>query len=389
MKILYHHRIASKDGQYVHLEELVAALRRAGHEVILVGPTVVDASDFGSEGGFIHSLRKALPQFVYEILEFAYSGVAWWRLRRAAMRHRPDVIYERYNLFFPAGIWVSKQLRIPLILEVNAPLYEERMKYGGISLDGLAHWSQNYAWRNADVVLPVTSVLAGMVAASGAESDAIAVVHNGVVLERYDGLPERDAVKKRFGIDGSVTLGFVGFIREWHRLDIVIEALRDQALADASLLVIGDGPAREALQEQAQRAGLNDRVVFTGLVQRTDLIETMAAFDVALQPHVVSYASPLKLFEYMAMSLPVIAPDTPNIREVLTHGEDSLLVPAGDQQSMHDALVRLVRNDDLRVRLGRGARLRIESGCFTWDNNARRVAEIATRLKSGHPGGAE
>ena len=131
MKVLYHHRIASKDGQYVHLRELVEALERAGHEVILAGPRIVDSGDFGSEGGLFGSLRKALPQFVYEALEFGYSLVAWSRLRRLARTHRPDLIYERYNLFSPVGIWVSRQLCIPLILEVNAPLYEERAEFGG------------------------------------------------------------------------------------------------------------------------------------------------------------------------------------------------------------------------------------------------------------------
>ena len=380
MKILYHHRIASKDGQYVHLEELVAALRRAGHEVVLAGPKIVDSGAFGSEGGSFASLRNALPQFAYEVLEFAYSVVAWARLFRAARRFRPDVIYERYNLFFPAGIWVARQLGIPLILEVNAPLYEERARYGGIRLSRLARWSQNYVWCNADAALPVTSVLADMVAAAGADRGAISVVHNGVVPERYADLPERSAAKRELGIGRGITLGFVGFIREWHRLDTVIDALRDSALADANLLVVGDGPARKALENQAQQAGLGERVRFTGLVQRSDLINTMASFDVALQPHVVSYASPLKLFEYMAMGLPIVAPDTDNIREVLTNEEDSLLVPVGDRDAIHSALVRLVQDEALRSRLGEGARTRILSGGFTWDKNASRVAAIAADL---------
>ena len=380
MKILYNHRIASKDGQYVHLKEMVDALRRAGHEVQLVGPDIVDSADFGSAGGIVGSLKRVLPQLFYEILEFAYNVVAWVRLYRAARRHRPDVIYERYNLFFVAGVWVSRQLDIPLILEVNAPLFEERARYGGISLSRLARWSQQYVWRNADAVLPVTSVLAATVVAAGADCGSISVIHNGVVLDRYDDLPDRPEAKKRFGLEGGVTLGFVGFIREWHRLDYVIDAMCDSALADANLLVVGDGPAREALQRQADQAGLGARVVFTGLVSRADIIGTSAAFDIALQPHVVAYASPLKLFEYMAMGLPVIAPDTPNIREVLTHDQDSLLVPPGDRTTMYDALVRLVQDQELRTRLGEGARSRIETGGFTWDNNARRVAAIAAEL---------
>jgi glycosyltransferase involved in cell wall biosynthesis len=384
LKILYHHRIASKDGQYVHLRELVDALERAGHEIILAGPKIVDSADFGNEGGLVRSLKNVLPRFMYESLEFGYSLVSWRRLRRLAKQHRPDIIYERFNLFSPAGTWVGKQLGIPLILEVNAPLYEEREEYGGISLERLARWSQAYVWRNADAVLPVTSVLARLVTKSGVPRDAVTVFHNGVVLDRYDGTHRRSALRERFGVSGSVVLGFVGFIREWHRLDYIIEAMRDPALANTKLLVVGEGPARESLQQQARDAGLASRVVFAGLVSRSGLIDMLGAFDVALQPHVVSYASPLKLFEYMAMGLPIIAPDTANIREVLTHDKDSLLVPVADRAAVHDALLQLASDAGLRARLGQAARARITSGGYTWDNNAKRVAAIAADLCGRH-----
>jgi hypothetical protein len=92
MKILFHHRIRSKDGQFVHLEELSRALVRLGHEIILIGPAAIEKEEFGSDAGLIDALKKNLPAFVYELLEFAYSIPAFLRLWRAARRHRPDGI---------------------------------------------------------------------------------------------------------------------------------------------------------------------------------------------------------------------------------------------------------------------------------------------------------
>src|SRR5215472_1443816 len=99
MKILYHHRIRSKDGQFVHLEELTRALIQLGHEIVFVGPKTIDKEEFGADAGWVAKLKKLLPRFLYELLEFGYSFPAFFRLWRAVRVHCPDGIYERYNLF--------------------------------------------------------------------------------------------------------------------------------------------------------------------------------------------------------------------------------------------------------------------------------------------------
>src|SRR5271167_5107971 len=133
MKILYHHRIRSKDGQYVHLEELTQALRAAGHEIILVGPSAIEKEEFGAEAGIVVHLKRWLPRSLYELLEFSYSLWAYARLRVVIRRHKPDCIYERCNLFQVAGAWVKRTCGLPMLLEVNAPLLEERQQYGGVA----------------------------------------------------------------------------------------------------------------------------------------------------------------------------------------------------------------------------------------------------------------
>ena len=117
MKILYHHRIASKDGQYVHVEELTNAFIELGHEIIFVAPSIADKSEFGSDGGFITRLKQILPKPVYELLELSYSLLIAFKLIRAVLHHKPDFIYERYNLYQPAGVIVAKLLKLQIFLE--------------------------------------------------------------------------------------------------------------------------------------------------------------------------------------------------------------------------------------------------------------------------------
>ena len=106
----------------------------------------------------------------------------------------------------------------------------------------------------------------------------------------------------------------------------------------------------------------------------------VAAFDIALQPAVVPYASPLKLMEYLVLGKAIIAPRTPNLLEVLRDGENALLFDEAASAGLEQALSQLCTNEALREKLGAGAYATIEKLDLTWDGNARRVVDLASRL---------
>src|SRR6478609_6790674 len=95
MRILYSHRIGSRDGQSVHVEELVAALRQAGHEVLVVGPRIYEKAELGGASGLVSSIRRLLPGAVNEVAELAYNIPAYRRLHRACRSFKPHLSYER------------------------------------------------------------------------------------------------------------------------------------------------------------------------------------------------------------------------------------------------------------------------------------------------------
>ncbi|HME24125.1 MAG TPA: glycosyltransferase family 4 protein [Acetobacteraceae bacterium] len=368
MRILYSHRIQSRDGQSVHLEEMVAALRADGHEVLVVGPGLYDQAEFGGESRLVSLIRARLPPWIGALAEVAYNVPAWWRLWQAARRFRPDLIYERYNLFHLAGTWLARWSRVPLFLEINAPLVAERVRFGGLGLPGLATRLEAYVWRSADKVLVVTGVLKRMVEQAGVPADRIQVVPNGIDPAEFAPATRCE------GHNGRVVLGFVGFVRDWHGLDGVIAAMaaaHDAAPID--LVVVGDGPARAALERQAATLGLADRVRFTGLQAREQVPALVAGFDIALQPRAVEYASPLKIFEYMAAGRAIVAPDQENIREILRDSETALLFDPSRPEAMWQAILRLAGDADLRNRLGVAAGAEIARRDYTWAGNARRV----------------
>src|SRR4051812_25935603 len=134
MRILYHHRLASKDGQYVHVDEIVTALRRLGHDVAVAGPALTDATAFGGEAGLVSTLKRWLPKAAYEVLELGYGIAAERRLTKAARAHRAEVIYERYNLHLPAGARVARRVGVPFPLEGHRPPGPGGGRVGGLGL---------------------------------------------------------------------------------------------------------------------------------------------------------------------------------------------------------------------------------------------------------------
>jgi len=388
VRILYHHRTASKDGQAVHIEELIQALREQGHEVRVVAPEAGGDGDMGAEVGWVRQLRDRLPKALYECLELGYSLLAYLRLARAAREFRPDAIYERYNLFLLAGLMLKWRLRLPLLLEVNAPLVDERNRFGGLGLPWLARWAEGLVWRGADVVLPVTQVLAGHVKARGVPAERIAVIANGINEAHFAAAPAPAAAKAALGWPDALVLGFTGFVRDWHGVDRVLRWLaRDDTPHNARLLVVGDGPARAELEALARELAIEPRVRFTGVVPREQVPSLVAAFDIALQPAVVPYASPLKLFEYLALGKAIVAPRQPNIEEVLVDGRNALLFDAAAGGALEAALTRLCHDAALREQVAAGAAATINQLGLTWRGNAQRVVALATalRLRAGLP----
>ena len=373
LRILYSHRIQSKDGQSVHVEELVAAFRAQGHEVLVIGPSFYEDAGFGGESSTVARLRRLLPGVAGEFAELAYNVPAYRRLAAACASFKPDLIYERCNLLYLAGTWLARRTGLPLFMEVNSPLAAERSLHGNLRLQALGHRLERYTWRSATRVLPVTGVLADSIAAAGVPRDRIHVVPNGIVLNRFLDTPPPAGT--------PLVLGFVGFVRDWHGMDALIRSMAADP-APLALTLVGDGPARPELEALART--LNVPVRFTGVVAHDRVPAEVAGFDIALLPKVVPYASPLKIFDYMAAARPIVAPDQPNIREILDDGATALLFDPADPAAMWTAVSRLVADPTLRARLGRDARAELVRRDYTWAGNARRIANWAAPLNSAN-----
>jgi len=381
VKILYHHRTQAEDGQAVHIRSLIAAFRQEGHEVreqSLVSRAEEEGERAPGSSSAGRSSRWSwigrVPRCARELAEYGYTWPARRALLRAAAAFEPDFLYERYAFGNAAGVGAAERLGLPIVLEVNSPMVLELAQTRGLAWPRLARRVERRIFRRATLVCVVTEVLGEMLAEMGVDRERLLVTPNGVHPEQYAD-PDPAAARSELGLPAEVgpILGFVGYYRDWHRLDAVVLALASSELEEAHLVLIGEGPAEEGLRRAAREAGVEARVHFTGSWPHARIPSLLPAFDVALVPAINPYASPLKLHEYMAAGLATVAPDQPNLREVLEHGQNALLVPPGDPAALCAAITSLVGDPGLRTTLGEAAARTIVERDLTWRGNARAV----------------
>jgi glycosyltransferase involved in cell wall biosynthesis len=292
-----------------------------------------------------------------------------------------ELIYERYSLYSDVGAAISRAWSVPFLLEVNAPLIVERGKVETLPLVDQARRIEGEVFRQADALLAVSAAMAEYAIGVGAARERVHVVPNGVDTERFRPDVSGDGTRQKLGIGPGPVIGFVGSLKPWHGVDLLLSAFARVARKDWTLLVVGEGPERASLERQASSPGSHGRVLFTGAVDHEDMPAHLAVVDVAVAPYRAVenfYFSPLKLYEYLAAGRAVVASDIGQIAEVIHHGENGYLVPAEDEGALARALLRLVDDGVLRAGLTR----RSTQGLMSWRDTARRVIAIAQAVRA-------
>lgn len=312
------------------------------------------------------------------------------RLRAAsAAWGRPDAVrfvWQRHVLFHDAGRWLAHSLDRPLVLSVHASLVREAEQWG-VRRPGWGRlvewWGEQRILRAADVVACVSDEVAASARELGVARERIVVTTNGIDMQRFERVEadERadDAPRSRLGLADSFVVGWLGSFRSFHALDLLFEAATaaQRDVEGLALLLVGDGPDRQRLEQEARRRGV--RAVFTGTVANDDVPAYLRAMDVATivdsGEHAFHY-SPVKLREYMAAGRAIIAPRVGEIPRGIADEEEALLISPGSAEELAGALRRLAADAALRDRLGQAAQRRIATD-GSW---AARVRAVESRL---------
>lgn len=266
-----------------------------------------------------------------------------------------DLVYERYSLWGRAAMTWARDRAVPAVLEVNSPLVEEQARHRVLVDRFGADRVAADAFAAAGTVICVTDPVARWVLGRGTSPERVFTVGNGVDTARVRPAPTPSTMTSPF------TVGFVGTLKPWHGVENLIRALAMLRATDRDhhLLLVGDGPQRSALAQLARSLGVDDAVEMTGSVDPDEVPGLLHRMHVAVAPYPSLrdfYFSPLKVFEYLAAGLPVVASALGSMPQALAHGRLGVLVEPGDPAALSQAIAALKADPDRRTRLARAAR---------------------------------
>ena len=175
-------------------------------------------------------------------------------------------------------------------------------------------------------------------------------------------------------MNGKTTIGCVGWFDEWDRLDFLLSVFREitKERDDTRLLLIGDGPSVSDIRMLVAEAGLVQKVIFTGAIEKSEISTYQSLLDIAILPHSNDYGSPVVLFELLGLGIPVVAPKLPPIVDVVAHGDTALLFEPLSIIDCKKQIERLVLNDSLRSKLSTSGKTLVHEQ-FTWIKNATMI----------------
>lgn len=387
MYVIYHHRTQGNGVEGVHIRGVTKGLMEQGHVVDIISAhgTVSSTDTSGPERKGLKQLfstvAKNTPEIAFELLEILYNALALAKLARRVKAKRPDLVYERYALFLVSTVWYCRAKRIPVIVEVNDSAVVDRVR--PLLLKNVAAALERWVFRNASGLIFVSQRFADIVQRNYGEIAPIIVSPNAVDMRDYEtSMSSRTRTREKLSIGKCVLFGYVGGFHQWHGIGWFVKEITPELkrYKDLKLILVGDGPLFANIKDYIRGERLEDRILLTGRLSHNSIPDVLNALDFAVLPDANEYQSPMKLFEYMASGIGVVAPDTEPIREVVSDGETGWLFPLGDRRKCIDKIVEVSRDGQARRNVGAAARAYIRSH-RQWKNNVGQLLEFYNNIQ--------
>lgn len=364
-----------------HIKKTIDAFERRGIDVVRL--IAGDLRDLSGIRDTYRKLTSRLPRPLLGVkrvvrdLNEIRDDFGNFRRYRKLLRGKPcDFVYERFASFRMVGYRIARSLKVPLVLEINDPVHET-LRFYPAALSGHALWLEKRIVDHAAGIVVGSEALAEHYVKQGKPREQIEVIYPTAdyALFPMSKAHERDT-------SGTTRIGFVGNIRPWHGVELLVEAfsrLRREGVS-AVLDLAGDGDLMHTIRARCEELGLGESVRFLGRISYESVPDIMRSFDICVLPNATWYGSPTKFFEYGALGKPVVGPKGTPIEELIDDGVDGRLFEQGNV----DDLARVLRSlcDDPGGRSALGSRLATKLHSeITWEENTERVLRLVDRSK--------
>ncbi|MBL8201857.1 MAG: glycosyltransferase, exosortase A system-associated [Chromatiales bacterium] len=268
------------------------------------------------------------------------------RAEQVARASHPDILHAHSPcLVGLAALQVGRRLGIPVVYEMRSS-WEDAAVTEGVTKRGslrfrLSRALETRVLRRADAVTTICDGLRAEICARGVPPDRVTVIPNAVDTAQFGRVhPGWPAIRQKYAPAGERLIGFIGSFYNWEGLDLLVAAaaVLRQRREDFRLLLVGGGAEEQRLQAQVAALGLGQFVTFIGRVPHGDVGAWYGALDLLVYPRpstpLTDMVTPLKPLEAMAAGKPVLASDVAGHRELIRHGFNGLLFPAGQPAAL-------------------------------------------------------
>ena len=363
--------IASHGGRLHSEAFLKESKKNSKIREITVYPTPINAKR-SFENSNSEGLRSKLKKLsLFQVAFFYRRNLnSYKEIEKVIIERKPDVIHIRLDSNFLIIDKLKKRFKDLIVsTEVNASPFDENFK--NILFSDHFKKMERKSLQKADANFFVSSFLRSSIMEQYDDSRDF-VVQNGVDLNLFSSENQTVANSE------NLTFGYVGTIDYHKKLKNLVDAFGvvQSKKPKTNLVIVGDGPMFLDLEAYIKSKNLEEFVQLTGWIDHNNIIDYLLKFDVAIHHSANKYMSPLKIFEYMAVGLPVIGPDIPSVREVFDENEDIILV----EDSVKDLTQKMlfyIQNPVERSKYAEKGQQKIRSQ-YGWDSN---VDTILTQLQ--------
>ena len=354
-------------GASVHVRKMASALATAGASVTIASPRIGPEGDALDPAIELREIAPIVPGDFDDVAQLVAAVAAQADQVTALARELgAEAIYERFSLFSCAGSSAALALSLPHVLEVNAPLRAEAIRFRSLPYAEVAREIEASVFAATNRIFPVSGPLAAHVRAEGVPAAKVEIAPNAIAPEDFPAPADHDG--------SAFTVGFAGGMKAWHGIEVLAAAFA-KALElgfEGRLEVVGTGPLVEAFDT----AGLpQDEVVVHGPLPHAETLRRMLRWHAGVAPYLPVpgfYFSPLKVVEYMGTGICPVASDVGDIGALLGGGARGVLVEPGSVGALAASLVELARDRERARRLGARAR-EYALAHHRWQDNAERA----------------
>ena len=374
MKVLYYSVVLnSKHGGSNHASQFVKyATAHSDVKELLIFPkqsTKQSSSKVSKKAWIKRSSLFLIPRFYRRNRHLLSDLISFIEEERPdVLIMRPDHNFlqlKRLKKLFPKMIFVA---------EINSSSFDE--SYSKIPFKAYFQRMERQTYSMCDLNYFVTMELRNQVMQEKIDLSRDFVVYNGTEPYKFSSRRDDFNYRKEIGIsDKSFVIGYMGTLDIHKKMLILIEAfsILTSNRPDLILLIVGDGPDRESIENQITKLGLNARVIITGWVDYATIENYLFAMDIAVHHHSNSYCCPLKIFDYMAAGLPTIAPDISFIHEEFETNVH-LVVTQPNVDSIYESILGFLDKPDWAKNVGYKGRDFVINN-FTWEKSASQIID--------------